>query len=470
MKKLNELRQRRIVSMAIILIGIIAGLMFTTAPEKATGTTIAMALTIGGVTLTDNEEKVYTALQETIKTEMSKFDKGYITETKMNEAIAAAISKSKINLADDEEFKKLDAVLQKQGLEIIALKEGKTNKIESVEEQIKKQIGEHKDLKTALEASKGGKLNLTIKLPPQASIMTVGNVVDPSSPYIPAATVDPVWDRRPTIARLIRAIANVATIGTKLSVWHEKYDEAGNAEFLGENGLKPLISFKVRMRQQAAKKIAAMATVSTESLEDIPSFMAEIKAEIFDVLEEKEEVAFLAGPGLTDDEIRGIIPQVGGYVLVGIQTENANNMDAIRAAYTQISALGYKPNVVVIHPVDKANMDLAKGTDGHYILPPFSTADGQIISNVRVEESPRIDVGKFLMGDFSKVNIRDYKEFAIQIGWDSDDFSHNRISVIGEKRLMLYIKNHQLPGFIYDSFAVVKAAIEIPAVPEPPVG
>jgi hypothetical protein len=470
MKKLNELRQRKIVTLAIILIGMIAGLMLFTAPEKATGTTIAMALTIGGVTLTDKEEAVYTALQDTIKTEMSKFDKGYITETKMNEAIAAAIAKTKINLADDAEFKKLNDVLEKQGLEIVALKEknGGSEKIESVEKQIKDQIGEHKDLRSALDAAKGGKLNLVIKVPNNP--MTVANTVTPGSAYLPMPVVEAGYDRKPTINRIIRALANVATIASKLVVWHEKYGEEGDAAWLGENGLKPNISFKVRMRQQAAKKIAVMATVSTESLEDIPNFMADIKAEIFDVIDEKEETDFLTGPGLADEDIKGIIPQVGGYTLVGVFTENANNMDAIRAAYTQISALGFKPNVVVISPIDKANMDLSKGSDGHYLLPPFSTANGQIISNVRVEESSRIATGKFLIGDFTKVNIRDYKEFAIQLGYDSDDFSHNRVSVIGEKRLMLYIKNHQLPGFIYDDFAVVKAAIETPVVPEPPVG
>ena len=144
MKKLKEKRLKKLMILSVIILGLIAGLSFATNPEKAFGTTTAMALVVGGVTLEGKEEAMYKALADVIEKQKEKFDKEYITEQKMLDTIAAKIKEMKINLADDDEFKKLNDVIEKQGLEIIALKDAGSKQpvFKSFEEQIKDQIKE----------------------------------------------------------------------------------------------------------------------------------------------------------------------------------------------------------------------------------------------------------------------------------------------------------------------------------------
>jgi hypothetical protein len=140
MKKLKEQRARKLMILALILIGIVAGISFVSAPAKTAGLTTAMAIVVGGVTLEGKEEAIYKALATTIENAKEKYDKEYITEQKMLDTIATKIKELKINIKDDEEFKKLSDALDKQGLELVALKESgsKHPVIKSYEEQIKK--------------------------------------------------------------------------------------------------------------------------------------------------------------------------------------------------------------------------------------------------------------------------------------------------------------------------------------------
>jgi HK97 family phage major capsid protein len=287
----------------------------------------------------------------------------------------------------------------------------------------------------------------------------MSTLVTPASAYAPMPTMDSGWDRTPRNARFIRQYASVATTSSPLHIWAEKYNEQGDAEFIGEGEVKPPISFSIRTRDSKAKKIAVSAKFTTETMQDIPNFLAELKSEILEVVDIKEESGLLNGDGIGDN-LLGVIQQATTYVLTTVFTAGANNFDAIKAAITQLFTLNQIPNVVFVNPIDKANMELTKASDGHYILPPFSTVDGTIISGVRVVESNSVTVGKFLLGDWSKLNIRDYIAFEITLGWENDDFTKNLVTVIGEKRLMSYIKEHQKTAFIYGDFATIKAAIE----------
>jgi uncharacterized membrane protein (DUF485 family) len=458
MKKLKEQRTRKLLFLSVMILAMVACMSFLTAPKTTLGVTTAMALVVGGVTLEGKEEAMYKALSDVIEKQKEKYDKEYISEKKMLDSIAEAIKASKINFADDEEFKKLNSIIEKQGLEIVALKDvgSKQPIFKSFEDQIKDQIKE-KSLIDAAKTAPGQKLKLELKA---ANVpITTANAVNPASSYIPMPTMDSAWDRAPRLARFLRMFASVATTSSPLHVWAEKYNEQGDAEFISEGELKPMISFQIRTRDSKAKKIAVGAKFTTETLQDIPNFVAELKSEILEVVDIKEEAGLLNGDGIGDN-LLGVIQQATTYVLTTIFTKGANNFDAMKAAITQLFTLSQIPNVVFVNPIDKANMELTKASDGHYILPPFSTADGTIISGVRVVESNSVAVGKFLLGDWTKLNIRDYIAFEITLGWENDDFTKNLVTVLGEKRLMSYIKEHQKTAFLYGDFATIKAAIE----------
>ena len=146
-------------------------------------------------------------------------------------------------------------------------------------------------------------------------------------------------------------------------------------------------------------------------------------------------------------------------MLTSLKTTSPNNFDAVKAVITQVSSLFYRPNLVLLNPIDFASMELTKDTDGQYVLPPFSTSNGKIVSGVSVAECPAIPEGYVLGGDFKKVKIRNYKPFTVSVGWVNDDFEKNLVTMIGEQRMHLFIAHNDTAGLCYDSLANIKTAI-----------
>ena len=144
------------------------------------------------------------------------------------------------------------------------------------------------------------------------------------------------------------------------------------------------------------------------------------------------------------------------FSLSTFYVERPNMFDALVAAYSQIvstSEMAYRPNLVLMNPLDYAAMQLAKDANGQY-LRPFRYGD-ELIQGLRVETTTAIEQGDFIMGDFSYLNIRDLWALSITMGWENDDFRKNIVTVIAENRLMCYIKSQYKTAFVKDTFATV---------------
>jgi len=46
------------------------------------------------------------------------------------------------------------------------------------------------------------------------------------------------------------------------------------------------------------------------------------------------------------------------------------------------------------------------------------------------------------------------------MGWDSDDFTKNKRTIIGESRLIQYVSSNEKTSFIKGTFATIIAALE----------
>ena len=139
-------------------------------------------------------------------------------------------------------------------------------------------------------------------------------------------------------------------------------------------------------------------------------------------------------------------------------------MDVLRTAVALIRKNKFRANYIAINPVDAALMDMEKGTDGHYILPPFVTADGTKVAGTTVIESFSIDEGSFLVGDFTKSNLRIREEININLGYENDDFTKNMVTILAEMRAVHYIKKHHVKAFVKGTFAAAITAIAKPVV------
>jgi HK97 family phage major capsid protein len=327
-------------------------------------------------------------------------------------------------------------------------------------QSLEKMLEKAKDaLSTVKEGSKGGFQNV-ISMEKAAVDITVVGFQGDAGAYIPNPVIESGLNQAPRAELNIMNYADTQSTSSPLIVWINKVNEEGNAAFIGEGDLKPLRSFEIAKETSNAKKIAVRFRVSTEALDDVSFLAAEIRKDGIQEVDEQTAAKLLTGTG-TGDEPKGLTLYAVPYALTTVKGEDPDRYGAIRAAIAQVRSMKFKANAAFINPIDAANMDLKKAGSGNgqYVLPPFTTADGQRIGATAIVESDEIPVGKVLVGDMSRFHIRMYKGKQVQIGLDGDDFSHNMRTVLVEQRLHAYVKSVDAGAFVYDDFANIIAAL-----------
>lgn len=333
------------------------------------------------------------------------------------------------------------------------------NQRKSIATQLKSYLEENKEKWDAFKSEKKGTFEIELDLKAAGTMTVAGNTN--SSNYLPQIEMVPGYVDLVRNRPFLEQYANTSGTNRSRIVWVEKVNPDGQAEFIGEGELKPLIDFEWKTNRSDAKKVADKIKVSTEMLDDIEFMAAAIQNELayqVDILVDDE---LLTGDGLGDN-LKGIDAYAGGYVLTSLTTTDPNNADAIRAGGAQLASLNFLATHAFINPIDAANMDMIKTVDGMYTIPPFKTADGTRIGGVRVIETNQIPVGSVLIADMTKFTVRNYKAFRTTMGWVNDDFEKNLVTFIGERRLHSYIADNHTGAFIYDTFANIKTALMLP--------
>jgi hypothetical protein len=145
-----------------------------------------------------------------------------------------------------------------------------------------------------------------------------------------------------------------------------------------------------------------------------------------------------------------------------LKVTNPNNADVLRVAINQSNVAQFNPNYIVLHPSDAAAMDLDKGTDGHYALPPFTSLDGRVVSGIPVVVNTGITEGTFLLGDFTKSGVRFKEGITINVGYENDDFTKNFVTILAEARLVHRVKSNHYAAFVKGTFSTAITAITKP--------
>jgi hypothetical protein len=392
--------------------------------------------------------------KEEIKTEVRTALKGFLKE---DGSLAVDIQKLTDLMGEDD--KGIRSILKKQGEAIAEIQAKGDGIIKDM--SVRSQVAAWMETnKKTIEAIRAGENQTLPQMQIRAAITMTDAASLGSSAYLPRPGVQPgVIDlvrTQPTFwDRLTKGRTNLNPY-----IWVNKTNKQGNAEFIGEGVLKPLASFELETESSVPKKVAERMKASTELLYDVDGMTSMIENELrFEVMV-AANAAVLTGVASSTNP-KGVTQYASGYTLTTIDpVATPNNSDAIRAAIAQLQSLNFGANLTAfINPIDAANMDLAKGTEGIYVLPPFTSADGRVIAGVQVIVDNNIAVGYLLIGDMTKYKVLMYQDFFVQWGWENDDFSKNLVTVIGEMRFHQWVSANHAGAFIYDTFANIKTAI-----------
>jgi HK97 family phage major capsid protein len=274
--------------------------------------------------------------------------------------------------------------------------------------------------------------------------------------------------RQPFIAQLV----NVSRTVLEYIAWAEQTNiDPGVAGNTAEGAAKTVGSFRITEKNSMIETMTYYIKISKRMLDDLALIENEIRTELMEVLALRLDAQTLNGNG-TSPQMKGILqyatPFSAGSPLAGT-VANVSFYDCLAAAILQVRAGGttlngevydiFNPNYIVLHPADATIMGLTKDSLGRYIMPPFMSPDGKAIEGLPIVENVIMTQGTYLVGDFTKSNLRIREDANIAIGYENDDFTKNLVTILGEQRAGHYVKSNHTKAFVADTFANTKTII-----------
>jgi HK97 family phage major capsid protein len=218
-----------------------------------------------------------------------------------------------------------------------------------------------------------------------------------------------------------------------------------------EKGAKPQLDLTLARRQDNVDKIANVAKVTDEMMQDAPQFQAYLSNRMVFGVRRAEETELLNGSG-TAPHLQGILNRSGLATTI-TTSATLTAVKAVEGIFNQITALRavsfVEPDAIVINPTDWQTIRLGKDSNGQYYGGgPFTGAYGNSgPSNVdqlwglKVVVTSAIAQGTVLVGNFRE-SAQIFRRQGITLEMTNsnvDDFVNNLITLRCEERLALAV-------------------------------
>lgn len=356
--------------------------------------------------------------------------------------------------------------LKNLGLEITAMKESGT-KSQKKGQFI--EFTEREGVEDSLKARKQGFDTLEIKV---AALMTTANVlpnVTDGFNQLFGNYIDTEIHATPKPDNYILPLVSVSTQPGTENIWYvDRVNEDGDAEFIGEGDLKPLVDADYQESKTEMKEVAERWKMSNRLIMHAPSVVSDFRIHANELMEQKIDDGVASGDG-TGNNLTGIQTAASPFVVpAGLANyySDANIWDAIMAVATYVRLNNFKGALTcVLNTEWMAKMKGIKNSEGDYIVPPFVTPDGMQVGEVRIVFTNKIGADDILLGDLKKFKVVFSENITYAEGWENDDFSRNLQSRRLDAYLGTYLPTSDAGAIIFDSIATVLTAIEVLPLP-----
>lgn len=329
---------------------------------------------------------------------------------------------------------------------------GTSNK--DVPESIGKLLAEKSEELKAMKEKSGASVQIQLKAAGTMALSTNTTGQIPQAER--EAGINRIVRRNPFILELV----NVGSIMSNVWEWVEQKNPDGGAAMTAEGAIKSQADFDLVVASANVKKVTAYIKVTKEMLDDVELMRSEIDQELTELINLKIDDQLLNGTGLTVNLV-GINTNATAYTAgaFALAIPQPNNFDVLRTAINQVRVNLFEPTHIVLHPTNVTQMDLAKASDGHYVLPPFASNDGTVISGIRVVANTGVAIDNFLVGDFTKAGVRFKEGLTINVGYENDDFTKNLVTILAEARLVQRVKSNHYGAFVKGVFSTAITAL-----------
>lgn len=410
--------------------------------------------------LTDEQSAFLEHVKSEVGKAQDKFSKDYISATKMDELIEGAINKYLQN--SNADIEKLNKALEQQGLILRGMQggEGKDKTIASI---FKSAFG---DANIANDLKNAYKSNQSVEVIKAVGSLTTGSVTTDTggNALLDMLNADEINSLR-LRDQFIENYCTITRTSKPIYTYVDYVPKEGSVSFIGEAGSKTQIDLKAEVRTLTPKKAAGWSRLTEEAVTDVPRLESEARTNILKRYILRRQNGILFGTGLNDQPtgITVLAPVWNAASWTGAKKTTPNLYDAVIAAKNQIELAAnwsddedYYPNVAFLNPADY-NALLIKQDDKNYI---FGNVNGIVnIAGINIVPKKEIPAGKLLIGDFTKLQIINYIDYTVRIGWVNDDFIKNQFVMLGEGRFFVLLREYDKLAFVYDDISDIIAGI-----------
>jgi HK97 family phage major capsid protein len=237
----------------------------------------------------------------------------------------------------------------------------------------------------------------------------------------------------------LRDMLNVQTTNSASIEYLEESGFVNAAATIAEKVIAPQSDITFEQKTAAVRTIAHFIPATQNILDDAPMLRNYIDNRLTYGLQLTEEAQILFGSG-TNEDLLGLMTHTGTQNIGGMAT-GVTRIDHIRRAITRSRVAGYPVNSIVLHPEDWEAIEIAKGTDGHYIFTSVNDGGQMRIFRVPVIESTSMTVGSFLTGSLGYAcQLLDREQSNVRVS-DShaDYFTRRMVAIMASERLAMPI-------------------------------
>jgi HK97 family phage major capsid protein len=271
--------------------------------------------------------------------------------------------------------------------------------------------------------------------------------------------IDKIVVQKPTILSLCNRGVSSSRFITYVSETANGGPATSMDNWIGEGVEKPDMTFSYQELSIEMKKMAASIKVSMEMLDDIGFIRSEINSNLLTRLQEYLDYSLLNGnlAGFyslyTNADDLTLTPFLGRVI-------QPSHLDVLRCAVAEMEETLYYPTAIVMHPADVAFLQIYKSTNAGYNTPFWYPGGNALtINGIPIIATTYISQGDFVIGDFSKLNVRFRNNLSIQTGYVNDDFKKNMVTILAEARVCSFVKANQVNAFKKGNFTTLLAAI-----------
>jgi hypothetical protein len=211
----------------------------------------------------------------------------------------------------------------------------------------------------------------------------------------------------------------------------------------------PESTAKFKKGSVTIQKVGDTLPVTEEFFEDAQMFAAELGMFLDTnvALECDRQLALGDGTGNT---ITGLVASVDAYVPAAAGIADASTYDLLVKVSESITAGGgskYMPNFAVMNIADINKMKLKKDANFNYVLPPFVSREGAVVSGITIIEANIIPANTLVLGDNRFARIYEKGGVEMSKGYSGTQFVEDEMTLKARKRMAFLIRAADKGGF-----------------------